>query len=598
MTESELNKELDKELIEAFDIACFSEAGIKPINEDAVGYQQPAESYAFENKGVSIALADGVSTAEAGREASHTAVERFLAEYYQTPDTWSVSGSGEKILSTINLRLFRQSHEFTTTTKGYLCTFSAVVIKSRTLHFFHVGDSRIYLLREGILKQLTTDHVAIIDDNRTCLSRAIGMDSRLNLDYGHSDIRVGDRLLLTTDGVHDFIGQDQLKDLLAGYSSASEIVKHIQSAAIDANTNDNLSAAAIIVENLPETNLEDYSARLTRLPFPPDLQVGMKLDGYRVIRELFASSRSQLYLVRDELAEDNENNEGTCYVMKTPSRNIEEDMSAIDRFIQEEWIGRRIHSPHVVRVIQQQRARTALYYLMEYVDGIGLDSWIADHQPPSPKQSIAIVRQIVEGLNVFHNNEAIHQDLKPANIMITSQSILSGNPQVLIVDFGSVYVAGLAELQRPLVHEGALGTASYSDPLYLLGRNPGIQGDVYALATITYEIFTGCLPYGEQIDECHSALDYDRLRYKSASQNNPQIPLWFDAALKKGVAFDLQQRYLNIDDLLTDITQPNPLFLQLDPVVEKNASSLTLWKLLSGFWFLTFLLVLYLFSRF
>ena len=580
---------------QVLDIACFSEAGIKPINEDAVGFTQPTEPYAFENKGVSIVVADGVSTAEAGREASHMAVERFLEEYYQTPDTWSVSGSGEKILSTINLRLFRQSHEFTTTTKGYLCTFSAVVIKSRTLHFFHVGDSRIYLLRDGAIKQLSTDHVAIIDDNRSCLSRAIGMDNSLNLDYGHSDIRIGDRLLLTTDGVHDFVDSAQLEALLGSDNSASQIAENIQAAAMAADSNDNLSAAVVIVKSLPESNLEDYSAKLTRLPFPPDLQVGMKLDGYRVIRELFASSRSQLYLVRDELSEDGEEH---YYAMKTPSRNIEEDLSAIDRFIQEEWIGRRIHSPCVVKVIQQQRARTALYYLMEYVDGIGLDSWIAEHQPPSPKQSIAIVRQIAEGLKVFHNNEAIHQDLKPANIMLTNQSILSGDPQVLIVDFGSVYVAGLAELQRPLVHEGALGTASYSDPLYLLGRNPGIQGDVYALATISYEIFTGNLPYGEQIEECHSALDYDRLRYKSASQYNPQIPLWFDAALEKGVAFDLQQRYLNIDDLLTDISQPNPLFLQVDPVVEKNASSLTLWKLLSGFWFLTFLLVIYLFSRF
>ena len=209
-----------------------------------------------------------------------------------------------------------------------------------------------------------------------------------------------------------------------------------------------------------------------------------------------------------------------------------------------------------------------------------------------------MVKQIAEGLKVFHSNEAIHQDLKPANIMLTNQSILAGDPQALIVDFGSVYVAGLAELQRPLMHEGALGTASYSDPLYLLGRNPGIQGDVYALATITYEIFTGHLPYGETIEECRTAIDYDRLRYKSASQHNPQIPLWFDGALEKGVAFDLQQRYTNIDTFMTDITQPNPLFLRADPVVEKNASSLTLWKLLSGFWFLTLLLVIYLFSRF
>ncbi len=578
------------------DVASFCERGAKPINEDAVAYQQPQETYILENKGISLALADGVSTAEAGREASQTAVTRFLEEYYQTPDTWSVAGSGEKVLSTINLRLFRKSHEFVTTTKGYLSTFSAVVIKSRTLHFFHVGDSRIYLLRAGEMTQLTTDHVATIDANRTCLSRAIGMDSRLNLDYGHRELKAGDRLLLTSDGAHDFISAAQLQQLLAADASASEISQAIYRAAVAGGSDDNLSAIVVLVNQLPESNLEDYSAQLTRLPFPPDLRPGMKLDGYLVVRELFASSRSQLYLVEDQFSDHSSASRQRC-VMKTPSRNIEDDLSAIDRFIQEEWIGRRIHSPYVVRVIQQQRRRTALYYLMDFVDGIGLDQWIAEHQPPSPKLSIGIVKQIAEGLRAFHDNEAIHQDLKPANIMLTRSSIDAGNPQALIVDFGSVYVAGLAELQRPLVHEGALGTASYSDPLYLLGRNPGIQGDVYALATIVYELFTGHLPYGEAIEECRNAFDYDRLRYRSAIRHNAQIPVWFDAALEKGVAFDLYERYQSIDDLMRDLTQPNPMFLQTDPVIEKNASSLTLWKLLSGFWFLSFLLLIYLFSR-
>ena len=578
------------------DIASFCEPGVKPINEDAVGFERPEEPYTLENKGVGIALADGVSTAEAGREASCTAVERFLEEYYQTPDTWSVAGSGEKVLSTINLRLFRKSHEFITTTKGYLSTFSAVVIKSRTLHFFHVGDSRIYLLREGEMVQLTTDHVATIDESRTCLSRAIGMDSLLNLDYGQRELVVGDRLLLTSDGVHDFIAAAELQQLLAAGGAAAEISAAIYQAAMAAGSDDNLSAVVALVNDLPESNLEDYSAQLTRLPFPPDLAPGMKLDGYLVVKELFASSRSQLYLVEDEYSGETSATRTRC-VMKTPSRNIEDDFSAMDRFIQEEWIGRRIHSDHVVKVIQQQRRRTALYYLMEYIDGIGLDKWIANHQPASPKTSIGIVKQIAEGLRAFHDNEAIHQDLKPANIMLTQSSLVAGNPVAVIVDFGSVYVAGLAELQRPLVHEGALGTASYSDPLYLLGRNPGIQGDVYALATIVYEIFTGHLPYGESIEECRDAFDYDRLRYISAAQYNAQIPIWFDAALEKGVAFDLQQRYQSIDELLHDLTQPNPIFLQSDPVIEKNASSLTLWKLLSGFWFLSFVLLIYLFSR-
>jgi protein phosphatase len=574
------------------DVARFSSAGIKPINEDSVGCCQPVESYPLLSKGITLAVADGVSTAEAGREASQTVIQRFLEEYYQTPDTWSVSRSGEKILSTVNLRLFRKSHEYHTESKGYLCTFSALVVKGCTGHFFHVGDSRIYRWRDGELVQLTRDHVAKIADNRTCLARAMGMDNRLNVDYGHTDLQVGDRLLLTTDGVHDFIAHEQLQEVLGqnliaqeqGEAVAQQIATRLEDLARERRSDDNLSAVVAIVETLPEENLEDVSAQLTRLPFPPDLEPGMKLDGYRIEREIFASSRSQLYLVVDE-------QDGSHYAMKTPSRNFEDDLSYIDRFIQEEWIGRRINSPHVVRVIQQQRPRTALYYLMEYLQGESLDKWIARQQPPSPKNAIAIVKQIAEGLQAFHDNEAIHQDLKPGNILLTEDG------RAVILDFGSVYVAGLAEMQRPLVHEGALGTASYSDPLYLMGKNPGIQGDVYALSTIVYEMFSGQLPYGDEVEECRTAFDYDRLRYQSASQYNPVIPLWFDAALEKGVSFDLQERYRNIKGLMKDLTQPNPEFLRTDPVVEKNTSSLMFWKLLSGFWFFSFVMLIYLFSR-
>ena len=564
-------------------IAHFSEAGIKPNNEDSAGYHVPAESYALLSKGIVLALADGVSTAEAGQEASQTTIERFLEEYFKTPETWSVAKSGEKILSTINLRLFRKSHDFVSDTKGFLCTFSGVVIKGHLAHFFHVGDSRVYLLREGDLKQLTHDHTATIDDHRTVLSRAMGMDSQLHVDYGKTELQEGDRLLITSDGVHDFLSTDQLRALLSASEPVETIIGNIKQAAYDQKTDDNLSAIVAEVVSLPAENLDDYSAQLTQLPFPPDLEEGTCLDGYRVEKELFASARSQLYLVRDE-------DSGARYVMKTPSQNFDDDIGYIDRFVQEEWIGSRIQNKHVVKIIRQQRKRTALYYLMEYVEGEGLDKWIQRHQPPSPKQSIKIIKQIAKGLETFHENEAVHQDLKPANIMICAEGV------VKIVDFGSVYVAGLAELHRPIVHEGALGTASYSDPLYLMGKNPGIQGDVYSLATIVYEMFSGHLPYGSNVVECRSAFDYDHLRYRHAYRFNAMIPEWFDGALEKGVNFDLEQRYASVQALMHDLTTPNPEFLKADPVLEKNTNSLLFWKLLSGFWFVTFVLVIYLFS--
>jgi protein phosphatase len=414
------------------------------------------------------------------------------------------------------------------------------------------------------------------------------MDNHLPLDYGQQDLQEGDRLLLSSDGVHDFLSREAISEILSREGSAEKLTRTLLDEALNHGSDDNISAVVALVESLPSENLDDYSQTLTHLPFPPELEPGMKLDGYLVEKELFSSSRSQLYLVRDL-------DSGQVLAMKTPSRNFDDDLSYIDRFIQEEWIGSRISSPNVVRVMRQQRPRSALYYLMEYVEGIGLDHWIETHQPPSPKRAILIVKQIVKGLQAFHDNEAIHQDLKPANVLICDAE--SETPRAVIVDFGSVYVAGLAELQRPLEHEGALGTVSYSDPMYMLGKHPGLAGDVYALATITYEIFTGALPYGDKVEDCRSAKDYDRLRYVSASELNPIIPVWFDGALEKGVHFDLEQRYATVGDLLQDLTQPNADFLREDPVAERKDSTELFWKLISGFWFLTLVLVIYLFYQ-
>ena len=565
-------------------VAFKTDAGIKPVNEDAAGFLIPEDSYLLANKGVALLVADGVSSAEAGKEASRTAVDKFIEEYFQTPDTWSVAKAGEQILSTINLKLFRKSHEFSTDTKGYLATFSSVVIKGGTAHFFHVGDSRIYLFRQGNLTQFSTDHVASLGNDKRFLTRAIGMDNRLHLDYGRIPLEENDRLLITSDGVHDFIPQEKLIELMGQNSPMQAICDQLVDTAREYESDDNISAVVAEIEQLPYESLDDYSAKLTRLPFPPDLSPGLKLDGYEVVKELFASSRRQLYLVKDIES-------GKRFAMKTPSPNFEEDTVYIDQFIQEEWIGIRIQHPNVVKIIRQNRPRSFLYYLMEYIEGISLAQWMADNKPPSPKRAIHIVKQIAEGLKAFHQSEAIHQDLKPGNIIVTSDE------RAIVLDFGSVFVAGLAECVRPIQSEGVLGTAGYSDPIYLRGHNPGIQGDVYSLATITYEMFTHHLPYGERIEQCLSALDYDQLRYCSAARYNPVIPEWFNGAMKKGCEFDLELRYRTIDQFMKDLLQPNPEFLRDDPVVEKNTSTLTFWKLMSGFWFVTFVLLIYLFTQ-
>ncbi|MCT6701201.1 bifunctional protein-serine/threonine kinase/phosphatase [Rheinheimera sp. 4Y26] len=563
----------------------YSCAGHKSQNEDAIAWQLPKDSHLLTYKGGCFCLADGVSSAEAGAQASDYAVQHFASEYANTPDSWSVNHSASQLLASINTALYQQSHAYVSEEKGFLCTFSGLIIKSHTAYFFHIGDSRIYLWRKGVIAQLTQDHTTKLSENRQFLGRALGMDEQVQWQSGNVTLEVGDRFLLCSDGLSDFMDDTELSALLSPepQQDLTTLAEQLCQLALKNGSDDNISALIVEVQALSAQTLEDYNEKLTRLPFLPVLVPGMKVDGYQVEKEIFASSRSHLYLVRD-LTTDN------IWVLKTPSVNFADDHSYIERFIREEWIGLRISHPNVVQVHRQQRPRTFLYYLLAYVEGETLEHWFARvDKPLKPAKAITLVQQIAAGLQAFHKLGAVHQDLKPGNIMRRPDGTL------VLVDFGSVYVAGLAEMFSPLEQDIALGTASYSDPHYLLGHNSGVQGDVYALATICYELFTGQLPYGPKVEDCQTMRDYQKLRYQHSYQHNPVIPPWFDRALELGVSLDLSQRYSSVSLLMKDLQNPNPLFLQQQVVAKHKTNRLLFWQLMSGFWFATLLLVIWLF---
>ena len=156
-------------------------AGTKPDNEDCMGLCVP-EGLPLTMKGVAAVIADGVSSAEAGREASESCVQSFLADYYSTPEVWTVQTSAKAVLTALNRWLYGKSHG-AAAHRGYVSTLSALILKSRTAHILHIGDTRIHLLRDGQLDALTTDHATVITERETYLSRAMGMDVRLEVDY-------------------------------------------------------------------------------------------------------------------------------------------------------------------------------------------------------------------------------------------------------------------------------------------------------------------------------------------------------------------------------------------------------------------------------
>ncbi len=541
-------------------------AGIKPQNEDFYGASVPTGS-TLDSKGICIAIADGVSASEGGKDASQITVRQFLDDYYSTPDSWSTKHAATKVLGALNLWLYNQGQKLYAGNCGLATTFSAIVLKSRTAHLFHVGDSRIYLLREGRLECLTRDHRVHFGDKSDYLARALGIDARLDIDYHTRTLQAGDCFILTTDGVHDVLREEALERILAEH--AADPQKHAEmlvDQALSQGSQDNITCQIVRIETLPQADKSEFFEQLTRLPFPPDLKAGQVLDGYRILRELNATSRSQVYLAEDTLASP-----ATKVVIKTPSQNYNDDPLYIEQFLLEEWVAKRLDSPHLIKVCERaERPRTFLYSVVEYIEGQTLRQWMRDNPNPGVERVRATVDQIARGLRAMHRMEMLHQDLKPDNILIDRNNTLK------IIDFGSTRIAGLAETQSVLEHKHIVGTASYSAPEYFRGEQGSNRSDIFSLGVIAYEMFTGHLPYGEITPEQAAR---KKFTYTSARLYNPAIPDWVDAALEKATHPHPNRRYEIESEFVADLTRPNQSLLnegRSRPLLERNP--LGFWK--------------------
>ncbi len=547
----------------------YSVAGRKAQNEDAIGIRIPSGNL-LTTKGAAAVIADGVSAAEAGKEASHTCVSNFLSDYFSTPESWGVKRSGQQVLTALNRWLYSRGQGFSDNSKGYISTMSTLVFKSRRAHIFHVGDSRVYRMRQGTLELLTQDHSTPVSADQSYLARAMGLDVRLDVDYQTFDLQTGDCFLQTTDGVHDVLGVDVIRSCMATPDvSLDTVCKQLVETALEKGSNDNLSCQLLRIDALPDADIDEVIDQLTQLRFPPPLESGLILDGYRILREIHASTRSQVYQVEDVSS-------GQQYCMKTPSVNYEDDPAYIERFVMESWVGSRINSPYVVRVVESHRPASCLYYLTEYIQGMTLRQWMRENPKPSVSEVVFLVDQIARGLRAMHARETRHQDLKPDNILI------DGNGQVKIVDFGACHVAGIAEISTPLQRDRALGTASYSAPEYILGKSINYRADLFSLAVITYEMFTGRLPFGGKFANCKSQRDFLATSYTYSYKLNPLIPHWIDCALKKALRFPEQRRHGDVAEFVYELQYPNPKYLEYHQQPLMDRDPLLAWKIIAG----------------
>ncbi len=546
----------------------YSDKGRKEINQDFHGLYTPDEPL-LTSKGIAIALSDGISSSDFSHIASQTAVTGFLEDYYCTSEAWSVKKSAQRVLIASNSWLYSQSQQGSgryNKDKGYVCTLSAMVIKSTTAHIFHVGDSRIYRIHGSSMEQLTNDHRHWISEEKSYLSRALGISPQLEIDCQSLTVEQGDIFLLATDGVYEHTDSKVVFDAIKAHENdLGQAAKAIVEDAYKHGSSDNLTAQIIRIDELPSQDVDEIYQQITELPFPPILEVRMAFDGYTIVREVSASSRSHVYL-----AVDDETN--TQVIIKIPSIDLRGEPAYLESFLMEEWIARRIDSPHVLKPCLQTRKRHYLYIVTEYVEGQTLTQWMTDNPKPDIETVRGIVEQIATGLRAFHRLEMLHQDIRPANIMID----VTGT--VKIIDFGSTRVAGISEITTPIEQHELQGTAQYSAPEYFLGESGTTRSDLFALGVITYQMLSGKLPYGAEVAKAKTRAGQNKLNYQSVLSDDRAIPAWIDDVLKKAVHPNPFKRYEEFSEFTYDLRRPNKAFLNKAraPLLERDPA--LFWK--------------------
>ncbi|MCH2039126.1 MAG: bifunctional protein-serine/threonine kinase/phosphatase [Saccharospirillaceae bacterium] len=552
----------------------YSTAGVKDENQDAFAAHQPGLSQA-KYKGIGVCIADGVSCSDQAQLASSTAVTHFLQDYYCTPDSWDVKTSASKVLSSLNAWLYHHGQQASARHNGLVTTFSALIAKSNSAHIFHAGDSRIYRFRmaedshDAEFEQLTRDH-CISQGNpekggKVYLSRALGMDNHLEVDYHCVDIHPGDCFLFSTDGVHDFFSTSEIKHWFSQLTAEDQQYQFEQACqklvdqALQRGSDDNCSCFVLRIEQTPAPDIVEAQRQLSERIIPPVLEVGHKIDQLRVQKVLYSGTRSHVYLV--------ENSEQRKFVLKAPSANFSDDLVYLDGFSREQWVGNRVDHGNVMKIYTVRDGSRFLYHLCEYVEGSSLRQWMHDHPRPALKEVRDLVEQVIHGLRAFQRLGMVHRDLKPENILITNDG------KVKLIDFGTVAVQGLAEVTNAVEEDCPVGSVFYIAPEYVMNGVARTQSDLFSLAVIIYEMLAGTTPY--EMDEIHrkTPKSISEWQYRSLAFHRSDVPAWLDLALEKACHPNIQKRHRAYSELWQDLNQPNPALVGMAakrPLIERN----------------------------
>jgi serine/threonine protein phosphatase PrpC len=461
--------------------------------------------------------------AKGGRTAAELAVRGFVEGCIGQAVTLGVARISAQAADAANRWLFamgRSDPEL----NGMACTLSALVLCGRRAHLLHVGDSRIYRLRDTELSLLTTDHTLGAPGTTSVLTRALGGEDRLRADHSIETVQVHDRYLICSDGVHGRLSREQIHTALAKRAAPQETaLQLVEQAAVGAEA-DNATALVLDVLALPETQFADLELANADQPLRNAPSTGDVIDDYELGEVLADGTHTRVFRALDRQARRN-------VILKFPKPRPGLDAVLRSALLREMWIASHVRSPFVTEAVEPaDERRTCLYGVLPYYEGETLERRLLRRPQVPLSTGLDVSIKLTKALAALHRAGIVHRDVKPENV------ILESNGGLKLIDLG---VARLRQFEEPESFETP-GTRSYMAPESFTGSPADESSDIFALGVTVYRMFSGgAYPYGEI-----EAFAQPRFgRPTPLVKHRPDLPAWLDHCLARAFAVDRRERY-------------------------------------------------------
>ena len=272
---------------------------------------------------------------------------------------------------------------------------------------------------------------------------------------------------------------------------------------------------------------------------------------YEILSRVGAGGMSDVYKAKDHKLNRN-------VAIKVLKAEYSKDKNFVSKFRVEAQSAASLIHPNIVNVYDVGEDEGLYYIVMELIEGITLKSYIEKKGQLSVKETISIAIQIANGIECAHNNQIVHRDIKPQNIMISREG------KVKVTDFGIARAAS-----ANTINGNAMGSVHYISPEQAGGKYVDEKSDIYSLGITMFEMLTGKVPFDGE-STVSIALMHIQSDVPSVKEYIPDIPISIEKIVLKCTQNKADNRYPKISLLIADLkralSEPHVDFVQMEEV--------------------------------